>query len=60
MSFENGNNTFNNNIINIDSIINNGGIGGNDNNRKLESNNEAYKLDEDRIDKKNQLMMCLL
>lgn len=55
MSFENANNTFNNNIINIDSIINNDRVGVNDNNRKLESNNEAYKLDEDRIDKKESV-----
>jgi len=55
MSFENGNNTYNNNIINIDSIINNYRIGDNDINRKLESNMEKFKLDEDRIDKKESV-----
>jgi len=50
---ENGNNTYNNNIINFDSIINNDRIGDNDNNRNLESNDETYRLDEERICKED-------
>jgi hypothetical protein len=50
---ENGNNTYKNNIINIDSIINNDRIGDNDNNRNLESNDETYRLDEERICKED-------